>query len=188
MRKAILLSWVAAVLAGCGPLPPPPDTARLPPGVFSPLDQDIPAVQYAQYAFADASRTYGNPVAGAQAVLAMDYIAGQLNSSPRWANIDAATQQQLLQSRAEVRQALGIVPNAPSQAVIDSLVTARNDLAGGDTAAAARALNTPLFSRGGEQTVQALANLPYIQVANVATTHANEELFGPNDGSGFVSP
>ena len=152
--------------------------------MFSTLDQDVPATQYAQYAFADPSRTYGNPLAGAQAVLAMDYIAGQLNTSPRWANIDAATQQQLLQGRAQVRQAVGIAANAPSQLVVNSLVSARNDLASGDTAAAAQALSDPAFTRGGEQTVQALANLPYIQVANVATTAANEELFGPGQGSG----
>ena len=183
MRALPVALLVATSLAACGPLPPPPDTAQLPPNVFSPLDQDVPATQYAQYAFADPARTYGNPVAGAQAVLAMDYIAGQLNTSPRWANIDAATQQQLLQGRAETRQAVGIAPGAPSQLVVNSLVAARNDLAAGNQDAAAQALSNPAFTKGGAQTVQALANLPYIQMANVATTHANEELFGPGDSS-----
>ncbi len=181
MRLPCLVVALAGAVAACGPLPPPPDTAQLPPGVFSPLDQDVPATQYAQFAFADPSRTYGNPVAGAQAVLAMDYIAGQLNTSPRWASIGASTQQQLLQGRIQTRQAVGIAPNAPSQLVVNSLVAARNDLASGDQAAAAQALSNPAFTKGGEQTVQALANLPYIQMANVATTHASEELFGPGN-------
>ena len=181
MRAWPLMVLLTATVAACGPLPPPADTARLPPGVFSQLDQDVPATQYAQFAFADPSRTYGNPVAGAQAVLAMDYIAGQLNTSERWANIDAATQQLLLESRAQTRQAVGIAPKAPSQLVIDSLVAARNALAAGNEAAAAQALSNPVFTKGGQQTVQALGNLPYIQVANVATTQANEELLGPGN-------
>ena len=182
--------WFAAALlavpvAACGPLPPPPDTAVLPPGVFGPLDQDVPATQYAQYAFADPARTYGNPVAGAQAVLAMDYIAGQLNTSPRWAQIGATTQMQLLQARADTRAAVGIAPNAPSQLVVNSLVAARNDLASGNPEAASKALDNPAFPKGGAQTVTALANLPYIQAANVATQAAAQELFAPEGGDQF---
>ncbi len=182
MRRLLPLLAVAVLPAACGPLPPPPDTARLPPGVFSPLDQDVPAALYAQYAFADPSRTYGNPVAGAQAVLAMDYIAGELNTSPRWANIPAITQLQLLQGRVATRQAVGIAPNAPSQLVVDSLVAARNDLASGNAAAAEAALTNPAFPAGGAQALKSLTNLPYIQAANVATEHAGEELFSPDNG------
>ena len=179
MRRSVFALLLTATAAGCGPLPPPADTARLPPGTFGALDPDVPATQYAQYAFSDPSRTYGNPVAGAQAVLAMDYIAGELNTSPRWANIQATTQMQLLQGRAQTRQAVGIAPGAPSQLVVDSLATARNDLAAGNQAGAIAALNNPAFPKGGAQTVQALANLPYIQMANVSTQHAAEELFSP---------
>lgn len=185
MIRPLAALVVAAALASCGTLPLPPDSATLPPGVFGPLEQDVPAVQYAAYAFADASRTYGNPVAGAQAVLAMDYIAGSLNTNPRWANIGATTQMQLLQARDAVRAAVGIAPNAPSQLVVNALNLARNGLASGDQAGAAAALDNPVFTKGGPGTVQALANLPYIREANVATTAANEELFGPQGGSPF---
>ena len=185
MRTIFAVLLVAAALAGCGPLPPPPDVAQLPPGVFSPLDQDVPATQYAQYAFADAARTYGNPVAGAQAVLAMDYIAGQLTTSPRWANIDATTQMQLLEGRVQTRRAVGIAPNAPSQLVVNSLVAARNDLATGNQQAAAHDLDNAAFPAGGEHAVQLLANLPYIPAANVATQHAAEELFQQDSDRSF---
>jgi hypothetical protein len=184
MRRPLAALLLAATAAACGPLPPPPDTSRLPPGVFGPLDQDVPATLYAQYAFADAGRTYGNPVAGAQAVLAMDYIAGELNTSPRWVNIAATTQLQLLQARAATRAAVGIAPNAPSQLVVDSLVAARNDLASGDQAGAIKALDNPAFPAGGAHTVEALANLPFIEIANVATQQAAEQLFGPDDAGG----
>lgn len=185
MRSSYSILVLATALAACGPLPPPADTAQMPPGVFSPLDQDVPATQYAQYAFSNPSRTYGNPVAGAQAVLAMDYIAGQLNTSPRWANIEATTQMQLLEGRAQTRAAVGIAPNAPSQLVVNSLVAARNDLASGNQAAAARDMDNPAFPQGGARTVQLLANLPYIQMANVASQHAAEQLFRPDGNDTF---
>ncbi len=181
MRLSAAL-MLAAGLAACGPLPPPPDTARLPPAAFGPLDQDVPATQYAEYAFADAARTYGNPAAGAQAVLALDYIAGELNTSPRWASIGATTQMELLQARVATRAAVGIAPNAPSQLVVDSLLAARTDLTAGNQAAAVAALTNPAFPAGGDAAIKALANMPYIQIANVATTHAANQLYGPDDG------
>ena len=185
MRLFPFAATIAATVAACGPLPPPVDTAQLPPGVFSPLDQDVPAAEYAQYAFSDPARTYGNPVAGAQAVLAMDYLAGQLNTSPRWASIPAATQMQLLAGRTQTRQTVGIAPNAPSQLVVNSLVAARNDLAAGNRDAAARDLDNPAFPAGGAHTVQVLANLPYIQMANVSTQRAAEDLFRPDGETNF---
>ncbi|MEJ1977182.1 MAG: hypothetical protein WDN49_14805 [Acetobacteraceae bacterium] len=136
-------------------------------------------MQYAEYAFAQPSRTVGNPVAGAQAALAMDYIAGQLNTSPRWANIDAVTQLQLLEGRKQTRAVLGVVPNAPSQVVVNSLVVARYNLAIGNEAGAAAALSNPAFTLPPTETIQRLANLPYIQMANVSTTNAAQELQGP---------
>lgn len=180
MRLPVIAAILATV-AACGPLAPAADTAQLPPGVFGASDQDVPAAEYAQFAFADAARTYGNPVAGAQAVLAMDYLAGQLNTSPRWANIEATTQMQLLQGREQTRAAVGIAPNAPSQLVVNSLVAARNDLAAGNKDAAAKDLDNAAFPGGGAKAVQALANLPYIRIANIATQNAAEALTGPND-------
>ncbi len=182
---AVLL---AASLAGCGLAVPPADTARLPPGVFGPSDQDLPAALYAQYAFSDPARTYGNPVAGAEAVLAMDYLAGELNTSPRWANLDGLTQEELLLGRLETRKAVGIAFGAPSQLIVDSLVAARNALASGDSNAAEQALANPAFPAGGAQTIKALANLPYIQVASLAAQHAASEMSGVGDGGGNQLP
>ena len=114
----------------------------------------------------------------------MDYIAGQLYTSPRWSNIDALTKEQLLQGRREVRAALGVVPGTPSQAVVDRLTTAANALAGGNPAFAVAQLGSPVFQEPGEQVLQRLANLPYMQMANVSTTRAGNELF--QDGRGNV--
>ena len=173
----------ALLPAACGSLPPPPDTAQLPPGVFGPLDQVTQAVQIAQYAFSDPSHTYGDPAAGAQAVLAMDYIAGELNTGPRWAYIPATTQLQLLQARQQTRAAVGIAPGAPSQVVVDSLVNARRNLQTGNQAAAQAALANPAFTLPPAETLKKLSNLPYIQAANVATSRAAESVSSPDNGS-----
>lgn len=186
MKARVAFALAALLPAACAYETKPADTAVLPTGVFSPLDQDVPAVEYARYAFSSSSRTRGNPVAGAQAVLAMDYIAGQLNTSSRWVNISALTQIQLLQGRAQARAAVGIAPGAPSQVVVNSLAAAAFDLQAGDQAKAAAALDNPAFLQPPAQTLARLTNLPYIQMANVSTAHAEPELFGPgNGGSDF---
>ena len=157
-----------------------PDTARLPPGALgNGFDPDVTAVNQAQWAFADNSRTRGRPIEAARAAASMDYIAGQLYTSPRWSNISALTKEQLLQGREEVRAALGVVPGTSSQAVVDHLAGAGNALAAGDQAAAVALLGSPVFNQPGEQVLQRLANMPYLQMANVSTMRAAGQLFDP---------
>lgn len=178
-------SLLACLLpAACANLQPRVvDTARLAPGELgSFINIDVAAVQQAQYAFADPGRTRDRPVEAARASAAMDYIAGQLYTSPRWANISALTKEQLLQGRAEVREVLGVRSDAPSQLVVDSLANAANALLAGDQPAAAAALTNPAFTRPGEQTLQRLTNMPYVRMANVSTMRAAGELFRPDSG------
>ena len=163
-----------------------PDTARLAPGALGGgFDPDVTAVNLARWAFAASGRTRGLPIEGARAAASMDYIAGQLYTSPRWANIDALTKEQLLQGRREVRAALGVVPGTPSQAVVDHLTAAANALAGGNQAFAVAQLGSPVFQEPGEQVLQRLANLPYMRMANVSTTRAGNELFQNGRGDTF---
>lgn len=178
MRRLLLLACLLP--AACGSLQPfVPDTARLTTAQLGSggLDPDVTAVNLAQWAFADPSRTAGRPVEGARAAASMDYIAGQLYTSPRWANISALTKEQLLQGRVEVREALGVVPGTPSQAVVDHLTFAGNALAAGDQAAAVAQLGAPVFQAPGEVVLARLANLPYLPKANIATQRAANQLF-----------
>jgi hypothetical protein len=155
-----------------------PDTARLAPGALgSGFDPDVTAVNLAQWAFADSGRTRGRPIEAARAAASMDYIAGQLYTSPRWSNISALTKEQLLQGRQEVRAALGVIPGTSSQAVVDHLTIAGNALAAGDQAFAIAQLGSPVFDQPGEQVLQRLANMPYLRMANVSTMRAANQLF-----------
>lgn len=185
MKRSAAALLACLLPAACAYLPQPRvvDTAQLAPGELgSFINIDVSAVQQAQWAFADSGRTRDRPVEAARASAAMDYIAGQLYTSPRWANISALTKEQLLQGRAEVREVLGVVPNAPSQVVVDSLASAANALIAGDQPAAAAALSNPAFTQPGEQTLQRLANMPYVRMANISTMRAANELFRPEGG------
>lgn len=180
MLRVILLATACLLPTACagGFQPVVPDTARLAPGELgSGFDPDVTAVNQAQWAFALTSRTRGRPIEAARAAASMDYIAGQLYTSPRWSNISALTKEQLLEGRREVRAALGVVPGTSSQAVVDHLAGAGNALAAGDQAAAIALLGSPVFTQPGDQVLQRLANMPYLRMANVSTMRAAGELF-----------
>jgi len=166
-------------LAACGPLVPSvPDTARLAPGALgSGGDVDVEAMNQAQWAFADSGRTYGRPVEAARAAAALDYIAGEFTTSPRWGRISALTKEQLLDGRREVRAALGVMPGASSQQVVDALAAAGNSLAAGREDEARASLGAPVFKGTGAETLARLSNMPYLRMANVSTMRAGNELF-----------
>ena len=177
MRIAVLA--LAIGLAACGPLQPTiVETAQMPAGgLGSGMDPDVTAMNLAQWAFADSSRTYGRPIEAARAAASMEYIAGQFYMSPRWSNISALTKEQLLQGRDEVRAALHVAPGATSQQIVDSLTSAGNLMAAGDQPEALRRLGAPVFAAPPEQTLATLSNMPYLRMANVSTMRAANQLF-----------
>ena len=182
MFRNLLLAAVCTLPAACGSVQPfVPDTARLTTAQLgSGFDPDTTAVYQAQWAFADPGRTYNRPIEAARAAASMDYIAGELYTSPRWARVTALTKEQLLRGRQEVRAALGIPPGTPSQAVVDHLTAAGNALAAGDQPAALALLSGPTFTTPPEQVLARLTNMPYLQMANVSTMRAANELFDGN--------
>lgn len=191
MRALLVLSVVvpvlAPVLAGCGPFQPfVPDTARLPAGALGGGgDPDVAAANLAQWAFADSGRTYGRPVEAARAAAAMEYMAGQFYTSPRWDNISATTKDQLLQGRQEVRVALGVAPGASSQQIVDALAGAGTALAAGREDQAVGLLGAPVFSQPGAETLARLSNLPYLRMANVSSMKAANEMFDSSSNDRF---
>jgi hypothetical protein len=174
MRRNLLgaILPAALALAGCA-VTPPPDTAFLQGSAFGEnTDNDTTALNMAEYAFAGPPRTTGRPVDTARAVAALDYMAGELSTNPRWLMISPIPKSEMLQARVAVRQVLGIPVNAPSQVVVTDLLSAANALVAGDPGAARATLAPPLFP---PDILQRLTDLPYIQIANLATTHAADE-------------
>ena len=170
-------------VAGCANLPiSVPDTARLQPGELGiGINGDVASVNLAQWAFASPARIRNRPVDAARAAGAMEYVAGSLNTNPGWANISILTKEQLLQGRVEVRQALGVAPGAPSQAVVDRLSATAEALQRNDQTEALRDLGPPVFVASPPAILARLYDMPYLQMANVSTMRAANELFGPGE-------
>lgn len=181
MRRPLALA-LACLLAACEP-GYVPDAARAPAGAFGEGDQDLAAVNVAQYAFMDSGRLYGRPADGARAVAAIDYLAGQFAVSSRWSNLPDDLKGEMLSARDAVRQAAGIAPDAPSQLVVDRLTRAYRDLAAGDRQAALADLTGPAFTLGPDATLRRLGNMPYLLAASTAAQHA----FEATQGEGAVA-
>jgi hypothetical protein len=162
-----LLLLVAA--AGCTASAPRPDTASIPPWAAPFWQGDIIAILHAEWAWADPSRTHGLPAQGALAVAEIDYLAGDLSTSPRWVGLSPLATMRMVQARAAVRQVVGIAPDASSQAVVDALLATKAALDAGNRPAALAALSGPIFGFGPERTLAVLGALPYVQTANIAT-------------------
>lgn len=182
MRALIQLSVLAASLAACASLPATQRTPFLPPSTFGTLqDNDIGAINQSSWAFASAANTRGNPVEAAKAVVALEFLAGELRENPRWIAMDGAIKLRMGLARDELRQILGIRPDAPPQIVVNTLLALGADLLSGNQPAAMQVLTSPIFTQSPERTLQVLSNLPYVQQANLATSRAASESFPPND-------
>lgn len=177
--KHLLLSLIAVLaLSGCA-VTPPPSYAQLPPGAFgSNADNDMMAISTAEWAFSNPARTRGNLVNATRAVLAIEYLAGQLSWSPRWDHMSPLTKQDMLAAREEVRSTLGIDQAAPSQLVANALLA----LAVSPTKATAdQVIRPPVFTLPTDETVARIENLPYMPVVNNAAARAGAQQFPGND-------
>jgi hypothetical protein len=141
----------------------------IPPWAAPGWQGDTIAILHAQWVWADPSRIRGLPAQGARAVAEIDYLAGELSSNPRWVALSGLAKMKMLQARADVRAALGIAPDARSQAVVDAMLATEAALNAGETQLAVTYLSSPVFTRGPDATLGELGALPYVQSANVAT-------------------
>jgi hypothetical protein len=183
MRPLISLPLLVCGLAACGTLPASRNTPHLPPGVYGVYeDNDVGAINQSAWAFASPANTRGNPIDAAKAVVALEYLSGELKENPRWVGMDAAIPLRMAQARDDLRQILGVRAGAPSQTIVNALLALSLDLETGNQPAAMAVLASPVFTQPPEQTLRILSNLPYVQQANLATSRAEAESF-PGDGS-----
>jgi hypothetical protein len=182
MLSRIVMMVLCASLAACAAATPPPDTAQLPFAAFGTMDNDVGAANVASSAFASPARTANDPVDGARACAAIDYLAGQLYS-PRWLDLSPLTKQEMLQARVDVRAMLGVPAGVPSQMVVGALLQFAAAWQAGNQQGALQYLSPPAFLHGPQQTLQILANLPYIPTANRASLDAANQML-PGGGNG----
>ncbi len=173
MRSIILVTALGLGIAGCAPSPPV-STAIMPPQTG--LGDPVNSVQYAAWAFAWPSRTRNDPLSAAKAVAALDFAAGDINTSQNWKGMSPIIWNEMLIARTDVRRVLGIPAEAPSQAVVNAMTRTMLALEAGNQPEALAALSSPIFTFGPERTLTVLSNLPYIRMANVATADAENTI------------
>ena len=144
----------------------------MPPGALgSNGDPDTRSLDVAAFAFAHVIRN--DPANAAGAIAALDYIGGQLNTSPRWINMDSLTRLQMLQARETLRTYIGISQAAPSQAVVDTMLALSQAYKAGDTAGVQRLLASPIFILPPAEVQARLAYIPLMPAINNVTTRAD---------------
>lgn len=154
-----------------------PDTATMPNGALNTNgDIDLRSLDVARYDFAHAIK--GDPARAADAIAALDYMGGKLNTSPRWVIMPSLYRAQMLQSREIMRQFVGISPTAPSQAVVDTMLALAQAYRTQDQVEVQRLLGTPIFTIPPAEVAERLSNVPLMPVVNAATTGADANAFG----------
>jgi hypothetical protein len=176
MRLRIAMCVLCVAVSGCATLPATGVTPYLPPGVYGIYeDNDLGAINQSAWALASAARIRNDPVDAAKAVIAVEFLAAELQSNPRWAGMSVNVTSEMERAQVELRQVVGIRPDAPPQIVINSLLEVADALSAGNESAALQALGNSAFARPPAQTLAILTNLPYVPSANYATMAATRE-------------
>lgn len=183
MRNLIVLMILAVAVVGCAPVPATQRAPSLPPGVFGVYeDNDTGAINLAAWAFASSANTRGNPAEAARAIVALEYLPGELRENPRWVGMDDLVKRRLGIARYDVRRVLGIRPDAPPQLVVNAMLTLFTDLQTGNQQSVMQVLSSGLFMLPPEQTLRILSDLPYVQEANLATLRVANQTFVSDAG------
>lgn len=126
---------------------------------------------------ADTSRLAGNPAQAAGATVQLEVVAAALREDPRY--MHEASGPALHATGlgvAELRQAIGIAPQAPPASVIAALRDAAAALDQGRPARAEAALTGPDFPLGPQATLARLGTLPRLPRVSEAAAAAYGEI------------
>ncbi len=176
MRRHLLMLTLLPVLAGCAAQGPIQSAVLPPDAVVGAGDPATAAIIGAQGAFANPASISGNPAAAALAIAQLQYLAVEIPTGSRWIEFNPTVGQQLQGAATEARNAIGVAPASPPQAVIDTLFAARRALMAGNSAGAAAALNTTVYPAGGAATLARLSALPPLpQAANATAATATAQ-------------
>jgi hypothetical protein len=117
---------------------------------------------HAPWMLSDTAQYAGRPAEAARALVQLEFLAHTLATSPRYApEVRPTVLFQLRAARAEAREAVGIAPDAPPEAVMDRLRAAADALEAGSPARAEAALDAPrIFALGPRATLARLGALP----------------------------
>ena len=183
MFRSLLLAL--PLLVACTTLPPA-DTATLPrDAVTGAGDPTRTAIITTNAVFAEGRPAAGNPGSAARAIAQMEFLAVDLPLNNNVTNASPNLGSQMQAARREWRGALDIAPDAAAQPVINALYAASRALESGQRDAAAAALPSTIFRRGGQQTLAQLSALPNMPSTAVAAATAQQAI--PTSRAGAFS-
>ena len=164
----------------------PPETARLPEfNSFITGDAVRHSIEQGADMLNNPRRLTGQPWETARLIQALEFLAVELPNGPRWNVILPMAQIAVPAARREWRRAFGIAPDARAQDVIDHLTVVRTAYARRSLAGASDALRPPLFTPGGQGTLNLLGDPPALPRSRRALLDARQELFAArNDDRG----
>jgi hypothetical protein len=187
MSRAPLALLLA--LAACGPAPPRQAAVTLPPtaqgdGITDPARS---AILSTAYVFGQPSSVAGDPASAAEALARLEYLAVELDTGPRWVDLDPLVAPDLARARSETRATFGLDPAAPPQRAMDALFGTAAALRAGEPDRARAALATLTGAERAPRTLQQFAALPALPVTQVATARAQQALTrrDRDNGRGF---
>lgn len=109
-------------------------------------------------------------------MIAVDWLADELEANPRWIQISPLTKRQMREARVDVRRALGIDVDASSGTVVAALLKTVRSLESGTQPDEIDALRSLPFTLTPRQSFEILAHLPFIASANIATSEAASQV------------
>jgi hypothetical protein len=162
-----LLAACTAGVPAAAPGAPPPD------GFGDPVRG---AALSAPLMLGDTARYAGRPAQAALAAVQLEIVAEAFLHDPRYLHAVSGTAQHTVRlARTELREAIGIAPDAPADPVIAQLRQAASALDAGQTAQAEAALSGPNFPAGPRATLAHLGQLPHLdRVSEAAGAISNE--------------
>ena len=125
----------------------------------------------------DTSQLAGRPAQAALAAVQLEVLADAFRTDPRYMHDVSGTARASVEAgRAEMRQAIGIAPDAAPATVIAQLREAAAALDAGSRVRAEAALTGPAFPNGGAATLTRLGRLPFLPRVSEAAGAANQEI------------
>jgi len=164
------------LLAACTALPPN-ETASLPrDAVAGAGDPTRTAVLTTSSVFAQQRPAAGRPAEAARAIAQMEFLAVDLPQNQNFTMASGTLVPELRTARREWRAALDIAPDAQAQPIINALYAAGRALDSGQGDAAAAALPSSIFRKGGNATLAQLAGLPRLPSTATAAVTAQQTI------------
>jgi hypothetical protein len=187
-RGALLTLLALATLPGCDELRRS-NVSWPPPAGLLPTDMDPgrAAVATLTQGMQGASAGIPNdPARVARMAALLEWLSVELMAQPRWAPVPRATREGIGLARDEMRGALGADPLADSPRMAAALAAAYRALTAGNRDAAAAALPSALFPRGGQAALGRLSDPGPLPQGEMATANLALEVRRLDDTNGWA--